>query len=86
MGRVIYIGTKYFPSQEKLDDLHRLQATINDTRTGIMVECGFDKWAYNLRFDMLSSLLRDKWKIIEGGIKDEPANISSQKETSCKTL
>lgn len=81
MGRVIYIGTRYFPSQEMLNDLDRIQADINSTRSAIYVECRFDKWAFNLRMDMLASLFRDRWKLIKGELKDEHS-ISSQKETS----
>ena len=75
MGRIILLGKRYFPSQKKLDELERIQAEFNMMRASIMLECKYDKWAYQLRLDMLHNLLRDKLEIIDGGLKDEPTTV-----------
>lgn len=54
--------------------LNRLQAMYSETHASILTDCRFDLYQYTIRQQKLANYMRNKFKVIEGGLKDEPVN------------
>lgn len=76
MGTLILFPTTWRNSNEVEEHLNKLQDMYSNTHAAIFVECRFNKYEYMLRQQKLANYMRSKIKVIDGGLKDEPLDMS----------
>ena len=65
MGRVIYIGRVFYPSEEYLSKLDNMQQWYRETSISIMIDCKYDKQEHRVRVEELARQIRAKWRGIK---------------------